>query len=314
MRRRYVLSFYNFTAVPVVLTPWSISAESIKKEYSVNSDLQRKVEDLNGEVVSLIRELKTRESLIAVGMVKIEVLENREKGSGGDVEKVKEEMRVERERYDGIVRDLSVELDAFEREVEELKNRVVVGTPRKGRGVDMDVASPGVVSGDGHGMEWYEEEVRRLEGMVRFIRAENQRMKGRKVVEEANGLFGADDPLMRRAMKPNPKTKRKEVRELRKEVDDVYVGVSVVDLKGVGNGRGWSCGVSNPEREKGRRESVLEGLGRKVAELGGGGKRRVENREKKAGMVKVGRVCVPGGEGGDVLFGGLEDLRAILVV
>jgi chromosome segregation ATPase len=111
--------------VPVVSPPWVIRAEMIKSEFSVNSDLQRQVENLNEEVISLIRELKTREQAIQVSQVKIEIMESRAKESGqksGDsVDKIKAEMQVEQERYEGIITQLSGELAEFEREVEDLK-------------------------------------------------------------------------------------------------------------------------------------------------------------------------------------------------
>jgi dynactin 1 len=110
--------------VPIVSPPWVIRAEMIKSEFSVNSDLQRQVENLNGEVTSLIRQLKTREQAIQVSQVKIEIMESRaETGvkSNDSITKVKEEMKVEQERYEGIITQLSGELAEFEREVEDLK-------------------------------------------------------------------------------------------------------------------------------------------------------------------------------------------------
>lgn len=106
----------------------------IKSEYSVNTDLQRQVDDLKAEILSMVRDMKSREEAIQVAQVKIEVLESRAQVGNKNVEtaavQIKQEMQAEKERYEGIITELSGELAEFERELEELKLKSSASAPR----------------------------------------------------------------------------------------------------------------------------------------------------------------------------------------
>ena len=148
--------------------------------------------------------------------------------------------------------------------------------------------------------------------MLKFIRAENTRLKGDKLMSTAADLFSPTDPLMRRAHRNAYKTNQPdkerdirasvaEVQALTREINDVYTGVRVIDLKRVvSNGRGWSSGVYNPGVMKGKREGVVKGL---MGRVGEGRERVMELAGKYGGAEHVKRAD---GEGEGVKEGGGE--------
>ncbi|KND03013.1 uncharacterized protein SPPG_02084 [Spizellomyces punctatus DAOM BR117] len=218
----------NWEKIPSTSAPWLSRADRVKSDYTVNSNLQKQVESLNEEVMTLVREVKSKDQLLQESAVKIELLEKRMENVRKHAEtishledsltKTKEKAKV----YEEAVESLHADLEQLENENEKLR-KVVKRYERQQPGV------PGVVSprsmridstsDAGAGARGRSEDVMRPEGVesvmddsllaqfeslksaVRFLRTENSRLKADKAMASSVTLFDPLDPLMRRGLR-----------------------------------------------------------------------------------------------------------------
>jgi hypothetical protein len=116
--------------------------------------------------------------------------------------------------------------------------------------------------------------------MLKFIRAENTRLKSQKLLSTAADLFDPSDPLMRRAhrsayklMQPEKEQEisstAAEIKSLTKEISQTFAAAEVIDLSRIqSNGKGWSSRRFNPEQQENARESMFASLAGRVVESG----------------------------------------------
>ncbi|KAJ1671424.1 hypothetical protein EV182_007635, partial [Spiromyces aspiralis] len=112
---------------PAIEHPWIKRAEQFKSSLVQNSDVERRIESLNEEIISLARELKLKEKEIQESNVKIEILERRGESIKAqtkqieqlrtDIAKAKSQEKV----FEEAIENLQSELEALERENSRLK-------------------------------------------------------------------------------------------------------------------------------------------------------------------------------------------------
>lgn len=171
----------------------------------------------------------------------------------------------------------------------------------------------------------YARQLLSLQAVVKYLRAENKRLKSATVMKGAAELFNPVDPLMRRAhrkayhmMQPESEraiaTVAAEVKKLRSDVNRSFAAAEIVDLGQIpANATGWSLRKHAPEHQMKARAGLLGTLSDRVAESGekvrhlgesllssrfleistrkGNGKSG--SRELGRDHVKMGRVCLP---------------------
>ena len=65
--------------------PWIERAQNIKAEFTVNADMEKQIESLNDEVLTLVTEVNHTRELNQESMLKIDLLEKKLEGSRSQV-------------------------------------------------------------------------------------------------------------------------------------------------------------------------------------------------------------------------------------
>ncbi|KAJ3186612.1 hypothetical protein HDU85_007432 [Gaertneriomyces sp. JEL0708] len=215
--------------VDLSAAPWVRRAQEVKNSYRVNADMEKQIESLNKEVVSLVQTAKAKDQNLQEARIKIEVLEKRIDAVRKHADtiaalettltKTREESRV----YQEAVESLHADLKDMERENEKLLKvlkryerqagagglvsprnvRVEQMTGTGGadagfRGTQEDLSGHEGMQTTAYNGELYAQ-LASLKAALRFITAENTRLKAEKALASAASLFSLNDPLMRRA-------------------------------------------------------------------------------------------------------------------
>ncbi|KAI9106166.1 dynein associated protein-domain-containing protein [Phlyctochytrium arcticum] len=212
----------KWTKVPVPQSPWLSRASRGKAAYTVNTELQNEVESLNDQVLQLARENALKDENLQEASVKIALLESRMElvrkhadtisSLETELAKTKEKSRV----YEDAVASLHADLEQMEAENEKISKMlrrlerqqgvagISVGpmSPRQAEAAADRASTPrresarresSNMSMDGDMLARFES----LSSAVRFLRAENARLKGSTTVKAAASLFDFADPVMR---------------------------------------------------------------------------------------------------------------------
>ncbi|KAJ3333966.1 hypothetical protein HDU76_000098 [Blyttiomyces sp. JEL0837] len=224
----------NVESATAASPPWIARSEALKQEYSVNTEMAKQIENLNEEVMLLLAEVNTKRQLQQETSVKIDLLEKKLEGSRQQAEKISSlELRVqklmEKERqYSEAVEHLKEENDKLELEVSQLKKlsrrpeKFGPMSPRQARRSyqsDLDrspnSASPGkgsaaLLAAHSDGMDLQESlellmdgniaaQFESLKAALRYLRAENTRLKSQRILNASKDIFASNDPLMKRS-------------------------------------------------------------------------------------------------------------------
>ncbi|KAJ3084482.1 hypothetical protein HK102_000645 [Quaeritorhiza haematococci] len=305
-------------------SPWLSRADAVKSEYAVNVEMQKQIESLNEEILSLIKDIKLKEQQMQEAAVKIELLEKR----GQDVRKhadvisqLEDELARSRQQeklYEDAIESLHADLEQMEQENEKLKKmskrfeqKGGVGSPSPLRrnlpDDDAHIGSPATMgihspiigmmgagptgSAMGSANELHESvelildgklasQFESLKAAVRYLRAENSRLKAARMYLSASKLFHPSDPLMRKAHKTavrltQPEQERTlasvalEAKLLVREVHALGAMPKVVDLSKAlpATDKKWQSMKNDPLYQKAIGEAGLERLVKREADL-----------------------------------------------
>jgi dynactin 1 len=132
--------FLMFITVAVSgMAPWIVRVDEIKANTAVNVEAERKVVQLNDEMQSLVRSLKTRDQNIQESAVKIELMERRmeavkkQADTITDLEGEISKSRKQERAYEEAMEQLQADLDTMEQDNAKLKV-LAAGHERQGRG------------------------------------------------------------------------------------------------------------------------------------------------------------------------------------
>lgn len=210
--------------------PWIERAQNIKAEFTVNADMEKQIESLNDEVLTLVTEVNHTRELNQESMLKIDLLEKKLEGSRSQSAKMANlESRIQRlmekEREFAEAADhLQEENRRIEQELNQFKRlakrQEKFGSPHTPKRSLSSKASYGDVENtcqedalpqfpNSTGMDLKESIELLMDGNIgsqfdalrtalKYLRAENARLKSLKIRETSSQLFIHNDPLMRK--------------------------------------------------------------------------------------------------------------------
>ncbi|KAJ3067107.1 hypothetical protein HDU98_009690, partial [Podochytrium sp. JEL0797] len=202
--------------------PWLSRATKIKSDYLLNNDLSNIIESLKADIHELVSELNEKKQLEAERSIKLNLLERKtvdDKALSGKVNhqelRIKKLMENER-AYVETVEGLTREKAELEQENEMLKQNALrfekMTSPPTNRRLGNIAQSPFKKSiGDSHGGQTMQHEgividgdvaaqFEALKSALRFLRAENTKLKADMVTKSSASMFKHVDPLMRRGL------------------------------------------------------------------------------------------------------------------
>ncbi|KAI9344183.1 dynein associated protein-domain-containing protein [Zopfochytrium polystomum] len=214
--------------------PWIDRSLTLKSEFLINTDMQRQIESLNDEVIVLVTEVNQKRQYYQEASVKIDLLERKLEGSRGQADKIANlESRVQRlmekeREFAEAAEHLQEENRRLEQELtqqkrlsrrpekygspspaakkltptmestaklenifSEVSSTVVNPLPRSG---GMDIQESIEMLMDGNIAAQFDS----LRSALRYLRAENSRLKAQRLRDVSNVLFAPSDPLMRK--------------------------------------------------------------------------------------------------------------------
>ncbi|KAI9202529.1 dynein associated protein-domain-containing protein [Polychytrium aggregatum] len=213
--------------------PWKARAEFIRKEYSLNTDLEKKIESLNGEVITLLKDIHIKDQNIQESNIRIEFLEKRMEQSQKTAETIaalEEELSIaktQEDAYEELIEALHGDIEHLEMEHRKLAKRLELQQQQYQQQQQQERASPPSIRKINTGIELgsaggppmsplpmtpggpgrsetpivldaaTKEEIQALKSALKFVRAENARLKASKVQVDAEFLFDPNDALMR---------------------------------------------------------------------------------------------------------------------
>ncbi|KIL71443.1 hypothetical protein M378DRAFT_93968 [Amanita muscaria Koide BX008] len=173
------------------VAPWVTRVDEIKASLAINVEAERKVTQLNDEIQSLVRSLKTKDQSIQESTVKIELMERRMEtvkkqadailGLEGELSKARKQERA----YEEAMEQLQADLDVLEQENAKLK-AANVGQERPGH--QQSVEPENVAVEGSFETSYLLEQIDALRGTVRFLRTENSYLKGQDLLREIESL------------------------------------------------------------------------------------------------------------------------------
>ncbi|KAJ1941600.1 hypothetical protein FBU59_003455, partial [Linderina macrospora] len=166
----------NLTKVDSVEAPWSKRAAQFKASLVRNTDVEKRTEALNEEIISLARELKLRDQAIQEYGVKTEMLEKRTETMRRQADQVLQlqsllDVAKKQERtYEEAIESLQGEVDALERENRKIKQTTVpkAAVPSDNAGLALPTDLLGL-----------RRKIEVLQESVAFLRRENSHLRAK---------------------------------------------------------------------------------------------------------------------------------------
>ncbi|KAJ3112616.1 hypothetical protein HDU96_004367 [Phlyctochytrium bullatum] len=116
---------------PTVVAPWVKRAEVVKKEFTMNADLEKQIETLNAEILSLVRDLKAKDQQNEEYAVKVDILEHKIENvrkymdAVNSLEEEVHKLREKEREYTEVIEQLTNENMSIEQE--NLKFKKLIG-------------------------------------------------------------------------------------------------------------------------------------------------------------------------------------------
>ncbi|KAI8590638.1 dynein associated protein-domain-containing protein [Geranomyces variabilis] len=201
--------------------PWLERAERIRRGYTVNASMQTQIEAQKAELISLATAATRKDQELQELAVTIDLLQTRAasttKGAAGRVLILEKDLQAAIEKssvFEGAVQRLHADLETLEAENQQLRKLARrADVPRDGA-----TGSAGELIGNrsnslvdirsderGPSPEWLAQ-IESLKSALRFVRAENARLKAARASQSAASLFDSSDPLMKRGLHTRPAT------------------------------------------------------------------------------------------------------------
>ncbi|KAJ3216004.1 hypothetical protein HDU67_010082 [Dinochytrium kinnereticum] len=332
--------------------PWLVRAELVKSDYTMNMEMQRQIDSQNDEILALVRELKIKEQHNEEYAVKVDLLDRKVDNVRKYTETIaalEEEVQnlKEKEReFTDVIEQLHTENLNIEQENLKFKKLISrqekIGSPRKmmnlGTNDSENAATPRSTASAtqpisplpfSNGMDLQESlemlmdgniaaQFESLKSALRYLRAENCRLKASKSLVLARGLFSSGDPLASRG-KPtsveaaggltNPVTRKslspeslsKDLKAISSEVLNICANPRVLDISNVKSSIGpkWASIRHSPIWQYEQEVEKLNFLVKKTEDVGdrigqARGKLASQLPSKGSGAVRpLGRVELP---------------------
>ncbi|KIJ13750.1 hypothetical protein PAXINDRAFT_170080 [Paxillus involutus ATCC 200175] len=280
--------------------PWVARIDEIRASTAVNIEAERKATQLQDEVQSLVRSLKSRDQTIQESTVKIELMERRMEAGKRQADSIVEleielsKARKQERAYEEAMEQLQADLDALEQDNAKLKT--MAAPERQAAGNQPAEPDNAPIEGSFETSHLLEQ-IEGLRGAVRFLRTENSYLKGQDLLKEIQSLPPLPEPVSRLPTPPldpsglsdsddsdsevpfTPPTMRSlatETKMLYRDVIKFSSSPRVVDLsalhgkRGDGEGktvRGWMRRKDTPAQQVLERKLEAERLSRRVRGL-----------------------------------------------
>ncbi|RXW18504.1 hypothetical protein EST38_g7340 [Candolleomyces aberdarensis] len=173
--------------------PWIARVAEIKAALAVNVEAERKVAQLNEEVQGLARNIRTKDQAIQESTVKIELMERRMEAAKKQADKIEHmeselaKIKKQERAYEEAIEQLQTDLDATEQENAKLKT-TLAGQEKQATGAQ-PVDQPDNVPVEGSlETSYLLEQIEALRGTVKFLRNENNFLKGQDLLREIEAL------------------------------------------------------------------------------------------------------------------------------
>ncbi|KAJ2917876.1 hypothetical protein MD484_g2604, partial [Candolleomyces efflorescens] len=183
--------------------PWITRVAEIKAALAVNVEAERKVAQLNEEMQGLARNIRTKDQAIQESTVKIELMERRMEAAKKQAETIEHleselaKIKKQERAYEEAIEQLQTDLDAAEQENAKLKT-TLAGQEKQATGAQ-PVDQPDNVPVEGSlETSYLLEQIEALRGTVRFLRNENNFLKGQDLLREIEALTPLPAPPRRR--------------------------------------------------------------------------------------------------------------------
>ncbi|KAF6754161.1 dynactin [Ephemerocybe angulata] len=187
--------------------PWITRVAEIKAALAVNVEAERKVAQLNEEMQGLARNVRAKNQAIQESAVKIELMERRMEAAKKQADMITEletelsKIKKQERAYEKDIEQLQTDLDAAEQENAKMKT-ALAGQEKQATGAQ-PVDQPDAVPVEGSlETSYLLEQIEALRGTVRFLRSENNFLKGQDLMREIEALTPA--PIVRRRAAPTP--------------------------------------------------------------------------------------------------------------
>ncbi|KZS86748.1 hypothetical protein SISNIDRAFT_434236 [Sistotremastrum niveocremeum HHB9708] len=172
--------------------PWDMRVEEIKASLAINVDAEHKVAQLGEEVQQLVRGIKARDQSLQEAGVKIEHMERRmetvkkQSDTISELENEAAKARKQERAYEEALEQIQKDLDALDKENMKLRT-AAAGQKRESTGPNAQEISAVTVETSLE-TSYLLEQLEALRGTVRFLRSENQFLKGQDFLQEIQAL------------------------------------------------------------------------------------------------------------------------------
>ncbi|KAG8856780.1 hypothetical protein FRB96_006284 [Tulasnella sp. 330] len=272
--------------------PWITRVDEIKAIAAVNLDAERSLMKLNDEVLTLVKEIKTREQIIQESGAKIELMERRMeavKRQGEaiiDLEAQLEQAVKQEKEWREAVDSYQAEIEALDEQCHRLKQQLE-SAPNQSAAGAQPTEGDNTISESNLETSYLLDQVESLRGAVRFLKSENSYLKGQDLLRDINSLpvltsFAPATPplspspssttdfsLPSSPERPTLRSLTTESKVLYRDVINYSSSVKVVDLTKLNDGKSkrWIPQKATPAGQLWDGQLEGEKLGRRVRGL-----------------------------------------------
>ncbi|KAG6380679.1 dynein associated protein-domain-containing protein [Boletus reticuloceps] len=178
--------------------PWIVRIDEIRASTAVNVEAERKAAQLQDEIQSLVRSLKSRDQTNQESAVKIELMERRMEASKKQSDTITElevelsKARKQERAYEEAMEQLQADLDALEQDNAKLKT---MAAPERQASSNQPAESDNAPIEGSVETSHLLEQIEALRGTVRFLRTENSYLKGQDLLKEIQALPPLPEPV-----------------------------------------------------------------------------------------------------------------------
>ncbi|KAH6911162.1 dynactin [Coprinopsis sp. MPI-PUGE-AT-0042] len=187
--------------------PWITRVAEIKNALAVNVEAERKVTQLNEEIQGLARNIRTKDQVIQESAVKIEFMERKMEAAKkqadaiSDLENELAKIKKQERAYEDAVEQLQKELFTAEQENAKLKT-MTAGHEKQPSGPQVMELQEAVPLEGNFETPYLLDQIEALRGTIRYLRNENNFLKGQDLLREIEALAPLPRSLARTPTPP----------------------------------------------------------------------------------------------------------------